>query len=457
MMTTEARVAAVKERVRARRKEKRLRRIAAGLICTLLLAGGMVFAEEDSTPKASASEMKAVILQAGQDFDLAAGEGECKAQLDAALAKVAEYGMNAVLVPANTASGVLFASETWPMACDFDLLSYAAEAARGQGLAFYVVFDASCGVDEQGQYGARTNLSASAVQSTAAVLGEMTGKCQPDGVYLAGYYNQKTAESMSLYRSEGASMGYDNWVRECVSSLVVNASAAVHGAKADTLFGLITDPVWANQSTDPAGSATQADFEMAVDGFVDMNAIFAWADIDQVMERCTGSLTDETQNFKPVLNWWAQTASQHGAGVSAWICNERLGGDEPGWKAPDQVMRQIIETRAVDGCVGAAYGSLSALEGNVGGSTDVLLRYYADQIEEQDILTDLTVSTPEKRTYTTREPQVNFYGASDPNFPLTLNGKELERNSEGVFSVEMDLEPGLNTWSSSRKFLPPEV
>ena len=58
--------------------------------------------------------------------------------------------------------------------------------------------------------------------------------------------------------------------------MVVNASAAVHGAKADTLFGLITDPVWANQSTDPAGSATQADFEMAVDGFVDMNAIFAW-------------------------------------------------------------------------------------------------------------------------------------------------------------------------------------
>ena len=151
--------------------QRTLRRIAAGLICTLLLAGGTVFAEEDSTPKASASEMKAVILQAGQDFDPAAGEGECKAQLDAALSKVAEYGMNAVLVPANTASGVLFASETWPMACDFDLLSYAAEATRGQGLAFYVVFDASCGVDEQGQYGARTNLSASAVQSTAAVLG----------------------------------------------------------------------------------------------------------------------------------------------------------------------------------------------------------------------------------------------------------------------------------------------
>ena len=245
--------------------QRTLRRIAAGLICTMLLGSGAVFAEEETTTQAaSTTEMKAVVLQAGQDFDPAAGESECKAQLDAALAKVAEYGMNAVLMPANTADGALFAGESWPMACDYDLLGYAAEAARGQGLAFYVIFDASCGLDEQGQYGARANLSASAIQTTAAVLGEMVGSCQPDGVYLTGYYNQKTAESMSLYRSEGASMGYDNWVRECVSSLVVNASAAVKGAKPDTVFGLVTDPVWANQSTDPAGSATSAEFEICL-------------------------------------------------------------------------------------------------------------------------------------------------------------------------------------------------
>ena len=63
----------------------------------------------------------------------------------------------------------------------------------------------------------------------------------------------------------------------------MNASAAVKGAKPDAVFGLVTDPVWANQSTDPAGSATSADFEMSADGYVDLNAIFAWADVDQVV------------------------------------------------------------------------------------------------------------------------------------------------------------------------------
>ena len=85
--------------------QRTLRRIAAGLICTMLLGSGAIFAEEETTTQAaSTTEMKAVVLQAGQDFDPAAGESECKAQLDAALAKVAEYGMNAVLMPADIAA-----------------------------------------------------------------------------------------------------------------------------------------------------------------------------------------------------------------------------------------------------------------------------------------------------------------------------------------------------------------
>mgnify|MGYP000030799361 FL=1 len=41
MMTTEARVAAVKERVRARQQQKRLRRIAGVLILATFLTGAL--------------------------------------------------------------------------------------------------------------------------------------------------------------------------------------------------------------------------------------------------------------------------------------------------------------------------------------------------------------------------------------------------------------------------------
>ena len=431
---------------------KKILHFAAALACGLCLMGTAARAEEGASPALQQpQELRAVYLAPGRDFDPAASEEDCRAQLEAAFSQAAEYGMNAVFLPVNTASGALFASEHWPMATGFDQLGCAQQEAAAKELYLYPVFDAAFGLQTGGGYGPHSALSAAAVQSACQVLAALTARYQPNGVYLAGYYNHKDAGSMSLYRAEGASMGYENWVRECVTSLVVNASQAVKGQRGEAVFGLMADPVWANVASDPAGSATSASFEMLTGGFVDLNAIFTWSSIDQVLVRCPGSLADENAAFGTVLSWWAGVAQQHGASVAAYIYNDKLGGDEAGWKAPDQVMRQVIQTREIPGCGGAVFASLPALQENTGGSTDVLLRYYADQIEENDILTDLSVSTPEKRTFTTQEPQVNFYGASDPNFPLSINGKELERNGEGVFSLEMDLAPGQNTFAFEHK------
>ena len=95
--------------------------------------------------------------------------------------------------------------------------------------------------------------------------------------------------------------------------LVVNASQAVKGQRSEAVFGLMADPVWANVASDLAGSATSASFEMLTGGFVDLNAIFTWSSIDQVLVRCPGSLADENAAFGTVLSWWAGVAQQHGA------------------------------------------------------------------------------------------------------------------------------------------------
>lgn len=428
--------------------------IAKSLFALLMgcaLFASTAFADEQTFALQKPQELRAIVLAPGQDFDPSAPENDCKAQLDAALAKAAEYGMNAVFLPINTSSGAFFTSEQWPMATGFDLLEYATVGAKNNNLYLYPVFNAACGLIGESGYGELDGLSAMNVQAACQVLTGLVDRYAPDGVYLTGYYNKKTPQSMSLYRMEGASMGFENWVRECASSLVINASKAVKERQPTAVFGLIADPVWANESTNPTGSATSADFEMYTDGYVDLNAIFAWGSINDLLVRCPGSLSDESVNFKTVLSWWAAVAQQHGATVSAYVYNDKLGTGDPGWKAPDQVMRQIIAARDVVGCSGAAFASLAALNENYSGSTDVLLRYYDNEIQEQDILTDLAVSTPEKRTYTTQEPQVNFYGASDPNFPLKINGTELERNGEGVFSLEMDLAPGVNTFTFEHK------
>lgn len=434
---------------------KRLQKAAALFFVLLFLLALPVFAEGDDSGGGTAlskpQELKAVVLQPGQDFEPTDIESDCITSIEQAIAKAVEYEMNAIFVPVNLAGGTLYTSDSWPMQTGFDLLQVTLDKAKAEGLYVYGVFDAACGASEGSEYGALPLLTAATVQSACVELNALTSRYELDGVYLTGYYNQKTAQSMMLYKTEGSGMGFENWVRECATSLVVNASEAVKSAKDTVVFGLLTDPVWANNNTEPSGSATNAAFEMYTDGAVDLNAIFTWGQIDQLLVKCPGALADPDVNFKEVLAWWGQMAEGHSAKIAAYICNDKLGSDEAGWKAPDQVMRQVIQTRNTAGCEGAAFASLTALNENKSGATSVLLRYYQNEIQEQDILTDLSVSKPEKRTYTTQEPQAIFYGASDPNFPLTINGTELNRNGEGVFSAEIDLKPGLNTLNFEHK------
>ncbi len=440
---------------------KTIKRGLAFLLVAMLVLGMVVFADSDpaeqpAEPPAEAAlkrpaEMKAVWLSAGQDFDPAASETDCKAQLDAALDAIENFEMNAVLLPVNGESGGYFPSESWPSSAGFDLVQYVLDGAKSRSLFVYAVADAGWGVGSDGSYKKQESLSAAAVQAQCRAVEELAANYDLDGVYLQNYCNRPGPASMALYRTEGASMGFENWVRECTTSLVVNASQTVKEKRPQALFGLLAEPVWANQSTDPAGSATAADYEMLTDGNLDLNAVFALGKIDDILVKCPGSLGDKALNFETVLGWWGSAAKQHNATVTACVYNQKLGGDGAGWKAPDQVMRQIIKTRETPGCKGAAFASLSALSENRSGATDVLMRYYKNEILEQDILTDLSMSQPEKRSYTTREPQAIFYGASDPNFPLKINGTELDRNGEGVFSIEMPLEPGLNTFTFEHK------
>ncbi len=59
--------------------------------------------------------------------------------------------------------------------------------------------------------------------------------------------------------------------------------------------------------------------------------------------------------------------------------------------------------------------------------------------------------TSHKTKTTTDEPFTVFRGTSDPDSPLYINGKEVKRDTVGVFAVEMALKPGENTFVFSHK------
>ena len=63
----------------------------------------------------------------------------------------------------------------------------------------------------------------------------------------------------------------------------------------------------------------------------------------------------------------------------------------------------------------------------------------------------LHISSPSSKTVTTTEDTYLFQGTSDPAYPLTLNGKEVERNENGIFSITEKLSIGKNTFNFSHK------
>ncbi|MEG0019616.1 MAG: N-acetylmuramoyl-L-alanine amidase, partial [Oscillospiraceae bacterium] len=150
------------------------------------------------------------------------------------------------------------------------------------------------------------------------------------------------------------------------------------------------------------------------------------------------------------LSWWQGTMSAAGTDVAGIIYNSKLSSKEKGWNSPDQVLRQLIAMRDV-GSKGVAFESYQDLVRNNENHTELITKFYKGQVKSQDILTDLAVSRPDKTVYSTDEPFVSFYGASDPNFPLLLNDMEVERNDKGVFSLEIELKAGENTFNFTHK------
>lgn len=63
----------------------------------------------------------------------------------------------------------------------------------------------------------------------------------------------------------------------------------------------------------------------------------------------------------------------------------------------------------------------------------------------------LVISSPAKRTQTVTEPDFTFSGTSDPAESLTVNGAEIERGADGIFSHQVTLSVGKNTFSFAHK------
>lgn len=67
--------------------------------------------------------------------------------------------------------------------------------------------------------------------------------------------------------------------------------------------------------------------------------------------------------------------------------------------------------------------------------------------EKEEIIPTLSITSPESEKVNTTDKNFTFKGSCNPNFPLTVNGNELQFDENGNFSYEVELKDGNNTFT----------
>ena len=429
-----------------------------------LLGGGDDTAGPDGTGDGGDSEpgimnrpdyMKGMTLTAGKDYltDGRTSAEAIQADLDAAFDAVMELDMNTVLLPLTVDGRTIAQKSGLPYVDDaltVDILEYASQKAREKGLYIYVVYDLFTGVQD-GAIVELDQMDSAAIDATTAAALAIAQNYDIEGILFDSYYYEAEPDSYLTYKQNGGGMGYENYMSQMSHTAFKEVSGAIRSGAPGKQVGMFTVAVWANSSTDENGSDTTASYTAKYSGNADNLSFLEEGYVDFVVVKAEGATTDANIPYKTVVAWWGEQADAADVPLYVLHYSSKACSEEAGWTEYDQLALQLIASEDLTGFEGDFYDDLDRFQQDLEGSTTAVLDYYDDTLNRQHILTELAVTSPAQKTYTTFETSVTFMGASDPGAKITINDQEITTDENGYFTLNMPLSEGLNTFVFTHK------
>ena len=396
------------------------------------------------------SGIRGSVLSPENDFEIKGKtEEETKKQIDSSIENATKLGINTFFVELFSENGGIFSSEEKINTAPFDVFSYISQKAKENDIEIYGIFDLS--LAKKGDENKKTTVTSEDINFSVSVLKDFAKNYSPKGIALKGYYSLNSSEGFSEYSLYGGGMGFDEFQKENTFALVKNARQAVFDVKPEIPVGIVADTVWANEDENKNGTKTKAGFTSLVDGNADTKLFAEKGLADFVLEQNLCAIKDNSVPFETQIKWWSDVTEKNDIPLFVSHSSKKALEAKGSWSSPDEITRQALICKSYSNVLGSVFDSLKSLSDDKSGSTDLLLKFYDNKVKKEHILKDLAVTNPKKLTYTTFEPKVSFTGASDPNFGVTFNGKEIKTDQNGFFSVSADLKEGLNTFSFVHK------
>ncbi len=396
-------------------------------------------------------ETKAFYLEPGKDIlkNESATEEEVAAEIDTILQNLAAFDFTTIILDTRYNGKVVYDSELF-QSTDVDVLSLLIEKAEAQNAEVYVVHHLYGNTRSDGST-TEAIMSLENHDFLLEAVQELANRYSPDGILMADYETQPTAANYYWYTQTGLGMDYMDWLKENADNTMRDVTRQVLYSDATVAVGLLTESVWANQTTREEGSATAASYESLVDGMADTRAWVQDGYFDFVLAKAYGSLTDGAVPFVNVVEWWSNLCNEAGIPFFAMQSAENAVSSQTGWSGPDQLARQIARAREIAGYRGSAFYGYGRLIADPSGSTRSVIQYYADNYPENELFQDLTISYPSKTQISTYEAEVRIEGRYDPQQEVYINGEKVIPTSRGQFLVRFPLEVGDNTFRIEHK------
>lgn len=458
----------------------------------------IVVPEGHFTPKAKpevhvSENIRGGKLVPGVDFytDIGADKETVSAELDALLEKMEQLGMKTIQLDTRRPSDasedeglVVYPSQVL-RSTDVDVLKLACEKARAAELELQLIFHAQgvLAAGEADPEDTRSAVDAEGRVRMEAAVSELT-TYPVSAILIDGYETPDGGLSYKQYQASGSADSYTEWLREAVSATVSGLTEAVKTQRPELPVGLKVSSVWANASSevpeeeDPApeegeegsgpeegeeagtadeegtpepegvkgGSETSSSHEALLDGHADTKAMAENKMVDFINVDIPSAIENPSVSFEKAVQWWGTVCKSSGLPLYVTHSGENANrADLAGWAGIDELARQVALSQKAGGYRGSVFTGISAMASEKKGSTQTLLKYYANEYDENELFQNLTVSAPTQTSFVTYEENVQFRGSFDPNQEVYLNGEKITPSERGGFSIWVPLQIGSNT------------
>ena len=392
-----------------------------------------ISSEENAPSPSRPGKLFGTTVVPEEDFSLL----NAKEEFGAIANEIKGNGFTTVFIPLNAKMSLFTDTQVGKEA-----IISVCEAAHSSNLTVFGILD----VTELAGGDPTETKSSQFILKKALELAEIKGL---DGIMLSGLETANQNDDFKTHLLLGTLSGFKEYRQNLLTALVKNLSETIHQKNPTMLIGSVCDSVYATQDVLQTGLNTECDSQLLRDKNAD---VLLWMNdgyFDIVFVNADTTTNSKTLPFEDLVNWWSKNTPPT-CDLGFILSSDLALKGEGDWNNPDQLGRQLNILNEINRYV-FSFNSYSALKNDTSGSSNLVYKYLKGEVEDDYVMKELSITSPAKTDFSTYDNSVAIIGASDPNFPLILNGKEAERTEDGYFSLQLDLKVGNNKFTFEHK------